>query len=175
MFQGFFGGGGEKPPNKVEQEASKPATKSIHGFDPDALERAAKAAKELDSSKNAQYALRLIQDQELTKQKENDMERAKFMAMQEQYAIKRVQESEIVAQRTLEEQTRHERSRAEYRDQLERKRMADQINAQRHLNEEERNKAEESLRRQEAIRRQTLDYEAELRRQTEIARVTEGC
>lgn len=55
--------------------------------------------------------------------------------------------------------------------------MVDQINAQRHLQDEERRKAEESLRRQEEIRRKTLEYEAELRQQTEMARVkaeTEG-
>jgi ATPase family AAA domain-containing protein 3A/B len=49
--------------------------------------------------------------------------------------------------------------------------MVDQINAQRHLQEEERQKVEESLRRQEEIRRKTLQYEAELRQQTEMARV----
>jgi ATPase family AAA domain-containing protein 3A/B len=144
---------------------------SIHGFDPDALERAAKAAKALDSSKNSQSAIRLIQEQEITKQKESEMERAKFQAMQEQLAIQKLQESEKVAQRTLEEQTRHDRSRAEYRDQLERKRMVDQINAQRHLQDEERKKAEDSLRKQEEIRRKTLEYEAQLRQLTEIARV----
>ena len=49
--------------------------------------------------------------------------------------------------------------------------MVDQINAQRHLNEEERKKAEESLLKQEEIRRKTLEHEAALRQQTELARV----
>ena len=150
---------------------------SVHGFDPTALERAAKAAKELDTSKNGKEALRLISTQEVTKQKEHETERAKYQAMQQELAIRRAQEEEAAAARTLEKQTQHERSRAEYKDQLERKRMVDQINAQRHLQEEERKKAEDSLRRQEEIRRKTLEYEAELRQQTEMARVkaeTEG-
>lgn len=93
------------------------------------------------------------------------------MHQQQQLAIQRVHDEEEAAARTLERQSKHENNRAEYRDQLERKRMIDQINAQRQLQDEERSKAEESLRRQEAIRRKTLEYEAELRQNTEIARV----
>jgi ATPase family AAA domain-containing protein 3A/B len=150
---------------------------SIHGFDPSSLERAAKAAKELDKSKNAKEALRVITVQEQTKQKEHEAERAKFQAMQQELAIRRVAEEEASAGRTLEKQSEHERSRAQYKDGLDRKRMADQINAQRHLQDEERKKNEESLLKQEEIRRKTLEHEAALRQQTEMARVkaeTEG-
>lgn len=186
MFSGF-GGSGKKAEDTVSElskEAAKDSSKSggkdgksIHGFDPGALERAAKAAKELDASKNAKEALRLITTQESTKQKEHEMERAKYQAMQQELAIRRVKEEEQAAGRTLDSQTQHEKARSDYKDQLERKRMVDQINAQRHLQEEERKKAEESLARQEAIRKKTLEYEAELRQQTEMARVkaeTEG-
>jgi ATPase family AAA domain-containing protein 3A/B len=145
--------------------------RSVHGFDPSALERAAKAAKELDSSKSSRDALNLISNQEVTRQKEHEMERAKYLAMKEELAIRRVQEEEQANARNLDKQTQHEKARTDYKDQLERKRMVDQINAQRHLQEEERKKAEESLRRQEEIRRKTLEYEAELRQQTEMARV----
>lgn len=152
-------------------------TKSVHGFDPTALERAAKAAKDLDASKSSKDALKLIGVQETTKQKEHEMERAKYQAMKEELAIRRMQEEEQISARNMDKQTQHEKARSDYKDQLERKRMVDQINAQRHLQEEERKKAEESLRRQEEIRRKTLEYEAELRQQTEMARVkaeTEG-
>ena len=141
------------------------------------MERAAKAAKELDTSKNAREALRLISEQEVTKQKSHEMERARFQAMQQELAIRRQQEEEQAAIRNMEKQTQHEKARSDYKDQLERKRIAEQINAQRHMQDEERKKAEESLARQEAIRRKTLEYEAELRQQTEMARVkaeTEG-
>lgn len=115
--------------------------------------------------------------QESTKQKEQETERAKYVAMQEELRIRRVQEEERSAQEMLNKQTEHEKQRALMKDELERKRMVDQINAQRHMQEEERRKSEESLRRQEEIRRKTLEYEAELRQQTEMARVkaeTEG-
>lgn len=182
----FFGGGKKAPEGagakalEVAKEAdskSSSSAKSVHGFDPSALERAAKAAKDLDASRNSKEALRVISSQEVTKQKEAESERAKFKAMQEQYAIQRVQAEEESAGRTLEKQSQHEKQRAAYKDELERKRMVDQINAQRHLQEEERQKAEEALQRQEQIRRKTLEYESELRQQTEMARVnaeTEG-
>ena len=144
---------------------------SIHGFDPTALERAAKAAKELDGSRNARDALRVINTQEATKQKEAEAERAKFQAIQQELAIRRIQEEEQAAERTLDKQTQHEKARAEYSDQLERKRISEQMQFQRKMQEEERKKAEESLMRQEAIRKKTLEYEAELRQQTEMARV----
>lgn len=169
--------------NAVPAEAKSPAapagqqTQSIHGFDPSALERAAEAAKKLDKSANAKQALQTIIASETTKQKEHEVERAKYQAMQQELAIRRVQEEEQSAARTLEKQTQHEKNRAEYQDQLERKRMVDQINAQRHLQDEERKKAEESLKRQEDIRRKTLEHEAALRQQTEMARIkaeTEG-
>jgi len=157
--------------------ASGSSAASVHGFDPAALERAAKAARELDGSRNAKDALKLITTQEVTKQKEQETERAKYVAMQEELRIRRVQEEERSAQEMLTKQTEHEKQRALMKDELERKRMVDQINAQRHMQEEERRKSEESMRRQEEIRRKTLEYEAELRQQTEMARVkaeTEG-
>ena len=185
MFSGFSGfGGGKAPEDAVDSIAAnnkKPemtpapkdsgSSKSVHGFDPNALERAARAAKDLDTSKNAREALRLITLQEVTKQKENEMERAKYQAMQQELAIRRVKEEEEAGARTLDRQTQHENSRSDYKDSLERKRMADNINAQRRLQDEERKKTEESLKRQGDLRRKTLEYEAELRQQTEMARV----
>jgi ATPase family AAA domain-containing protein 3A/B len=41
---------------------------NVTGFDPEGLERAAKAARELDASRNASAAIELIKTQEVTKQ-----------------------------------------------------------------------------------------------------------
>jgi ATPase family AAA domain-containing protein 3A/B len=41
---------------------------NVTGFDPEGLERAAKAARELDASRNASSAIELIKTQEVTKQ-----------------------------------------------------------------------------------------------------------
>ena len=49
---------------------------SVTGFDPEGLERAAKAARDLDSSRNASAAIELIKTQETTKQHEAAAKRA---------------------------------------------------------------------------------------------------
>lgn len=93
------------------------------------------------------------------------------------HALNITQQEGEEARRTLDAQTEHEKRRAEYRDQLERKRYVDQLNAEKYRKEEELRKQEEYLAKQEAIKRKTLEYEAELRQQTELARVkaeTEG-
>jgi ATPase family AAA domain-containing protein 3A/B len=41
---------------------------NVTGFDPEGLERAAKAARDLDGSRNAKSAIELIKTQEVTKQ-----------------------------------------------------------------------------------------------------------
>ena len=182
MFSGF--GGGNKKPSVTEEVAAeeqdardkgKGSTKgslgaSVHGFDPDSLERAAKAAKELDRSKNAKGALANIREGEITKQKSLEVDRQKFKVMEQEMAIKRVMAEEQAAERARDNETQHQKGVADYKDKLERQRMADSINSQRSMAEEERRKAEESLARQEAIRKKTLEYEAEMRQQTEMAK-----
>ena len=53
------------PPDTSSKSANK---QSVTGFDPEGLERAAKAARELDKSRNATQAIELIKTQEVTKQ-----------------------------------------------------------------------------------------------------------
>lgn len=191
MFSGF-GGSGKKPSQTEtvgdkEREARASggvsgskgsfSGSSVHGFDPESLERAAKAAKELDRSKNAKGALASIQEQERTKQKELEADRQKFRVMEQEMAIKRVETESLAHERKLENESAHNKGIQDYKDKLERQRMAESINVQRKLAEEEREKQEASLQRQEAIRRKTMEYEAELRQQTEMAKAkaeTEG-
>ena len=51
-----------------EQPKTTNKGSSVTGFDPEGLERAAKAARELDASRNASSAIELIKTQEVTKQ-----------------------------------------------------------------------------------------------------------
>jgi ATPase family AAA domain-containing protein 3A/B len=76
------------------------------------------------------------------------------------------------ARKTLDAQTQHEKHRAEYQDQLERKRQVDMLNAQKYMQEEQLKKQEEMVGRQEAMRRKTMEYEAELRTKTELAKAS---
>ena len=184
MFSGMnpLGGGGEKkdtPKAADSGSSSKVSAKGteVSDFNSSGLERAAKAAKDLERNSNAKEILRLTQSQEATKQKEHEAERAKYSAMQEELRIKRVAEEEAAANRTMEKQTQQKKAQADYQDQLTRRLTVEQMQQQKRMQEEEREKAEESLRRQEEIRKRTIQYEAELRQQTEAARVkaeTEG-
>lgn len=196
MFSGVnpFGGGGggsqsggsQDPPSKSSRSEGGASSGSsggdgggtnVSGFNSSGLERAAKAAKDLERNRNAKEILRLTSEQEKTEQKKQETERAKFQAHTQQLAIEKVKEEELAAQRTLEKQQQHNRAQADYQDNLERKRIVEQMQMQKRMAEEERAKAEESLKRQEEIRKRTIQYEAELRQQTEMARVkaeTEG-
>ena len=51
-----------------ENAPKKSGGGNVTGFDPDGLERAAKAARDLDASRNASQAIELIKTQEVTKQ-----------------------------------------------------------------------------------------------------------
>jgi ATPase family AAA domain-containing protein 3A/B len=61
--------------------------------------------------------------------------------------------------------------RAQYQDQLARKRYNEQLQQQQQLQEQQLRAQEASAQRQEAERRRTLDYEAELRKETELLKV----
>ncbi|CAM9121187.1 unnamed protein product [Pylaiella littoralis] len=147
------------------------------GFDPRGLERAAKAAKVLNESPNASIALDLIKQQEVTKAAEHRKQEAEYAAYVKQMELQRVEQEAEAARKTLGLQTEEDKKRAQFADELERKRQIDQLEADRYLRDEEMRKQEELTRKQEAVRRKTLEYEAELRQQTELARVkaeTEG-
>jgi ATPase family AAA domain-containing protein 3A/B len=67
----MFGGRKKTEPDSLSKAMTPdnpPKKGSVTGFDPEGLERAAKAARELDGSKNASAAVELIKTQEVTKQ-----------------------------------------------------------------------------------------------------------
>ena len=56
------------PDNAPTSSSNRSSGSSVTGFDPEGLERAAKAARDLDNSRNASQAIELIKSQEMTKQ-----------------------------------------------------------------------------------------------------------
>lgn len=147
------------------------------GFDPEGLERAAKAARDLDASRNANAAIALIKTQEATKQHDAATKRAEYNLYTEQMRASNIDKEADQARKTLDARTQHERARAEYSDELERKRQVDMLNAQKYMQEEQLKKQEEMVERQEAMRRKTAEHEAKIRTKTELAKVeaeTEG-
>ena len=159
------------PENAPNKSSNSGGGSSLTGFDPEGLERAAKAARELDNSRNANAAIELIKSQELTKQHEHAAKRAEMDAATQQMRAMNIEKEGEEARKTLEAQTQHERHRAEYSDELERKRQVDMLNAQKYMQEEQLKKQEEMVRRQEMERRKTAELEAELRTKTELAKV----
>jgi Domain of unknown function (DUF3523). len=124
------------PENAPSTSAARGAG-SVTGFDPEGLERAAAAARDLDKSKNASAAIELIRSQEATKQHEAAAKRAEYDAYAQQMRQTNIEKEAEEARKTLEAQTQHERYRAEYADELERKRQVDMLNAQRYMQEEQ--------------------------------------
>lgn len=184
MFSGFGRRGGapaeeapaqpQAPQNTLAPQGKAPANAGGPGgysFDPSGLERAAKAARELESSRYAKDAFNLAKDTERTKQMEHQAHIKEQEALYKQYEIVRVQKEGEERRKTLEEETRQHQQRAQYQDQLKRKQYADQLAAQKYMKEQELKKQEEMVARQEASRRKTLEYEAELRQKTELVKV----
>lgn len=180
MFSGFGGGGkNNKDDPKSLSQAMTPENPrkgggggggSLSSFDPEGLERAAKAMRELDGSRNAAKAMELIKSQEATKQHEAAAKRAEMEAYSQQQRASNIEREAEEARKTLDAQTQHERHRAEYQDELERKRQVDMLNAQKFMQEEQLKKQEEMAARQEEMRRKSAQYEAELKTKTEIAK-----
>lgn len=140
-------------------------------FDSSALERAAKAAKDLEKSAYAKEAFELTRMQEETKQKElmgtaKEMERQIELAKAEG---KRIEQEE--RRKTIQEQAKLDQQKAQYQDQLARKRYEDQLGQQQRMNEENNRRQEESVAKQEAMRKATIDHELEQRHKYDMKRV----
>ncbi|XP_045659382.1 ATPase family AAA domain-containing protein 3 [Ursus americanus] len=140
-------------------------------FDPTGLERAAKAARELEHSRHAKDALSLAQMQEQTLQLEQQSKLKEYEAAVEQLKNEQIRVQAEERRKTLNEETRQHQARAQYQDKLARQRYEDQLKQQQLLNEENLRKQEESVQKQEAMRRATVEREMELRHKNEMLRV----
>ncbi|XP_076066542.1 ATPase family AAA domain containing bor [Oratosquilla oratoria] len=160
---GGEGGDGGKPPTNKEMEAYR--------FDSAALERAAKAAKDLETSPFAKEALSLSMAQEETKQKEI-LSKAKELEVQIEAAKaegKRVEAEE--RRKNLQEQAKLDQQKAQYQDQLARERYADQLSQQQRMNDENLKRQEDSVAKQEAMRKATIEHELEQRHKYDMKRL----
>lgn len=177
MVWGFGGGGTsgsgrgpEKPPEPssvISDEEKSKSFETKYRFDSAALERAAKAAKDLEGSPHARQLLELQKTAEVTKQLELQKQNNEFAVNLERL---RQEEQRKTDRERLEQQGRINQQKAQYEDQLARRRYEDQINQQRSAEEDklrrERVHQEEQLRRQneaiaqqEELKKRTVDYE----------------
>ncbi|KAF4522045.1 hypothetical protein B566_EDAN010922 [Ephemera danica] len=168
---GQGGGAGDSRGPLNESEKERLSRMEAYRFDSAALERAAKAAKELESSRNAKEALELSKLQEVTRQQELVAKAKEYEAHIEQMRLdtKRVEGEE--RRKTMQEETKQHQMRAQYQDQLARKRYEDQLAQQTRVNEENLRRQEESVAKQESMRKATVEHEMELRHRNEMKRL----
>lgn len=147
------------------------ATSSSYHFDSTGLERAAKAAKELEKSPHAKQALELSKIQEITKQQEQMAKIKEFEASIEQLKLDQRRVDHEERRKTMAEETRQNQQREQYKDQLARQRYDEQLLQQQRANEEQLRRQEESVAKQEAMRKATLEHEMDLRTKSDMKRI----
>ncbi|GAU98002.1 hypothetical protein RvY_09207 [Ramazzottius varieornatus] len=146
------------------------ARMDAYRFDSAALERAARAAKELESSKNAKEALEVTRLHETTIQMEHQKAIKQYEAHTEEIRLEQIRAQHEEKRKTLTEETKQAQQRAAYQDQLARKRYDDQLAQQQRVNDENLRKQEESIQKQEALKRATIEHELSLREKLDIKR-----
>lgn len=139
-------------------------SQGAYGFDSSGLERAAKAAKELDKSPNARQAFELSSKQEETKQSE-------YSAKVKELEIRKVQVEQAEKRKTIEHELSSAQQKSKFDDQLARSRYEEQLQTHAQMQELNRKRDEDSVSRQEALRRQTIEYEQQLRTHSEEQRL----
>ncbi|KAJ4746406.1 ATPase family AAA domain-containing protein 3 [Rhynchospora pubera] len=137
------------------------------GFDPEALERGAKALREINSSREAKKVFELMRKQEETRQTELAAKKAEYQALQAQHETDRQRVVYEEQKKLVQQQAQTKAQMARYEDELARKRMQAEHESQRQRNQELVKMQEESSIRQEQIRRATEEQIQAQRRQTE--------
>lgn len=168
VIKGWYGGGGaagrmpplpsstgdNEPvsPLTLPEEASKPgSTRYETGFDPTALERGAKAIREINASPHADEALRLAKMQETTRQHELAVQLE--MARTQQYEHQRA--AEEARRGRLREEEEQARRTAEYQARLQQQLNERKLQDRKKYDEEQLSRQRQEFMRQEEFRRQT--------------------
>ncbi|XP_071929220.1 uncharacterized protein [Coffea arabica] len=157
------------PPEPTRVRNDYPRTTSA-GFDPEALERGAKALREITTSSQAKKVFEVIKKQEETRQSELAAKAAEFKALQAQSETERQRVVYDEQKKLAQQQAQIKSQMACYEDELARKRMQAcqaENEHQRARNQELVKMQEESSMRQEAARRATEEQIQAQRRQTE--------
>ncbi|XP_013612017.1 PREDICTED: ATPase family AAA domain-containing protein 3-B-like [Brassica oleracea var. oleracea] len=137
------------------------------GFDPEALERGAKALKGINNSAHAKKVFESIKTQEETRQAEFTAKAQEFKALQSQAEAERQRVIYDEQKKLAQHQAQTKAQMARYEDELARKRMQAENEAQRTRNQELVKMQEESSIRREVARRATEEEIQAQRRQTE--------
>lgn len=152
-----------------KSEADEPRVSSS-GFDPESLERGAKALREINSSPNAKQVFEIMRKQEQTRLAELAAEKAHQEAIQAQADIDKQRKMAEEQMNLVQQQAQAKAQMLRYEDELARKRMQTDHEAQRRHNVELVKMQEESSIRKEQARRATEEQIQAQQRQTEKER-----
>ncbi|CAI5533018.1 unnamed protein product [Closterium sp. Naga37s-1] len=138
------------------------------GFDPEALERGAKALREINKSASAKQVFEIMRKQEDVRLAEEKARIAELEVHRQQQETARQKLMYEEQQKLVAQQAQTKAQLARYEDELARKRMQAEHEAQRARNAELVKMQEESSVRQEQIRRATEEEIQQQKRQTEL-------
>ncbi|GMN29533.1 hypothetical protein TIFTF001_002464 [Ficus carica] len=155
---------------KPDSESSAAEEPRGSGFDPESLERGAKALREINSSSYAKQVFDLMRKQEQTRLAEVAAEKSNHEAIQAQNDIERQRKMAEEQRNILQQQAQAKAQMLRYEDELARKRMQTDHEAQRRHNVELVKMQEESSIRKEQARRATEEQIQAQQRQTEKER-----
>lgn len=153
-------------PKSSSSKDEKKEDHSITGkFDPTALERGAKALRELDTSPNATKAFELTKLAEQTKQKELQLEIEQQTSMRTQAALQRNKQDAEEKRRTISHQQEQERRTAEYKARLDSELYQSKLeDQQKQIDQQLQMQHEQFLRQEEMRKRNNMELEEEKRR-----------
>ncbi|KAK1273245.1 hypothetical protein QJS04_geneDACA012186 [Acorus gramineus] len=159
---------------EVEKEEPRPRNDNPRttatGFDPEALERGAKALREINKSPDAKKVFELMKKQEETRQAELATKKSEF---QKEISLLDMEKQRVVYEeqkKLVQQQAQTKAQMARYEDELTRKRMQVENEMQRTRNQELVRMQEESSMKQEQARMATEEQIQAQRRKTEKER-----
>ncbi|XAR73860.1 hypothetical protein NMG60_11007968 [Bertholletia excelsa] len=165
------------PSQAAEPDSTKSDTKSSPasdeprgGFDPESLERGAKALREINSSPHAKQVFEVMRKQEQSRLAELAAEKAHQEAIQAQLDIEKQRKMAEEQRNLIQQQAQAKAQILRYEDELARKRMQTDHESQRRHNAELVRMQEESSVRKEQARRATEEQIQAQQRQTEKER-----
>ncbi|KAL6498110.1 hypothetical protein OROGR_028507 [Orobanche gracilis] len=161
----------EGPPTDNSVSDPQPAAEvTKRGFDPESLEIAAKALREINNSRHAKQVFELMRKQEQNRLAELEAEKVNFEAIQAHADIEKQQKWAEDQRNVYQQQAQAKAQMLRYDDELTRKRMQTDHEAQRRHNAELVQMQEESSIRKEQARRATEEQIQAQQRQTEKER-----
>ncbi|KAK1357587.1 AAA domain-containing protein [Heracleum sosnowskyi] len=158
------------PPESSDSEPKSEVEVSKGGFDAESLERGAKALREINSSPYKKQVFEVMGKQEQCRLAELEAEKIHHNAIQSYADIERQRKLSEEQRNLVQQQSQNKAQMLRYEDELARKRMQTDNEAQRHHNAELVRMQEQSSIRKEQARRATEEQIQAQQRQTEKQR-----